>query len=151
MTRLTLERYCYSETETEGLLWLNDYESLHTLERPWRPGAPGGVPFESCVPDGTYRLKPHIRSNGDRVLALWNPDLHVYYTDQERAGRAGRYLILIHVANWIEEIVGCIAPGMVRTIANNKRMVRSSRTAMQKIMAGNYTHIDIVPALGTED
>ena len=132
-------------------MWLNDDEYIHTLERPWIAGLPGGMPFESCVPDGEYELIPHTRPNGDRVFALRNPDCGVYYTDQERAGRDGRYLILIHSANWVEQVVGCIAPGLVRTIANNKRMVRSSRQAVSRIMAKRWKTILIEPALGTED
>ena len=149
MNQLTLQRYCYSETETEGRLWLNDDEFVYTLERPWVDGLPGGMPFESCVPDGEYEIIPHQRPNGDRVFALRNPDLSVYYTDEERNGRDGRYLILIHSANWVEQIVGCIAPGLVRTIAENKRMVRSSRNAMRKVMARKWDSIIIEPECGT--
>ena len=148
--QLILKRYCYSATETEGRLLLNDNEKLFTLERPWRPGLPGGMPFESCVPDGEYELIPHRRPNGDSVFALRNPDLGVYYTEQERGDRSGRYLILIHSANFVEQVVGCIAPGMVRTIADNRRMVRSSREAMRKIMSHPYTHLSIIPALGAK-
>jgi hypothetical protein len=102
------------------------------------------------VPDGEYSLRHHIRPNGDRVFALWNPDLSVFYTKQERADREGRYLILIHSANWVEQVIGCIAPGVVRTIAENKRMVRNSRQAVAKIMEGKYDSILIRPDLGTE-
>lgn len=150
MKQLVLERYNYSQTETEGHLWLNDNEFVYTLERPWIGDVPGGLPFESCVPDGEYSLRHHIRPNGDRVFALWNPDLSVFYTKQERGSDEGRYLILIHSANWVEQVVGCIAPGVVRTIAENKRMVRNSRQAMAKIMSRKYDSIVIRPDLGTE-
>lgn len=150
MTTLILNRYAYSETETEGKLVLADGQSLYTLERPWKDGMPGGMPFESCVPDGSYELIAHQRPNGDQVYALRNPDLGVYYTEQERGNRSGRYLILLHSANWVEQIVGCIAPGKVRVIANNKRMVRSSREAMRQIMATVYDSIVIQPTLGAK-
>ena len=152
MTKLVLERYCYSETETEGLLHIPGHrydEYLYTLERPWVPGPAGGMPFESCVPDGTYQLVRHTRQNGDQVYALRNPALGVFYTEQERGDREGRYLILLHSANWVEQVVGCIAPGLVRTIAENKRMVRSSRAAMRQIMARRRVSIVIRPDLGT--
>lgn len=149
MLKLILERYSYSETETEGRLWLDDDDYIFTLERPWIDGVPGGMPFESCVPDGEYSLQPHIRPSGDRVLALRNTALSVFYTDQERAGEPGRYLILLHPANYVEEVVGCIAPGLVRTIAGNRRMVRSSRAAMAKIMALKPTSLSIRPDCGT--
>lgn len=148
---LRLIRTSYGETETEGKLWLNENEYLFTIERPWKPGLPGGLPFESCVPDGTYELIPHRRPNGDLVFALRNPDLGVYYTDQERGKRSGRYLILIHAGNKVADVVGCIAPGMVRTIADNTRMVRSSREAMKLIMETNYDSIIIEPTKGTAE
>ncbi len=151
--KLTLERYCYSETETEGILWLNSNEYVFTLERPWRPPGPtpGGLSFESCVPDGSYDLIPHQRPSGDNVFALRNPDNGVFYTKERRPENAGRYLILIHAGNFVDDVVGCIAPGMSRTIYNNRRMVTNSREAMRRIMARKYTSIDIVPACGTED
>jgi hypothetical protein len=155
VTQLILERFCYSETETEGQLYLPEHAPLYdeylcTLERPWIAGPHGGMPFESCVPDGKYQLLEHRRTNGDQVYALRNPALGVFYTEQERGDREGRYLILLHAANKVVEVVGCIAPGLVRTIANNERMVRSSRAAMQRIMARKRTSIIIRPELGTE-
>lgn len=148
--KLLLQRHAYGDNETEGKLWLDNENYVRTLERPWISGVPGGMPFESCVPDGEYELIKHRRSNGDEVYALRNPDLAVYYTEQERGDNPGRYLILIHSANWVSQVVGCIAPGLVRTIADNRIMVRSSRAAMQKIMAGKYDSILIEPDLGTE-
>lgn len=145
MSRLILERYCYSETETEGRLWLDDDDFVYTLERPWRAGMPGGVSFESCVPDGTYELVPHTRPNGHEVYALRNPALHVYYTAEERGDRPGRYLILIHSGNTVDDVVGCIAPGEVRTIHNNRRFVASSRRAMNRIMDYEWDEIEIRP------
>ena len=148
MSTLTLDRYCYSDTVTEGKLWLDDETYLCTLERPWKAGMPGGMPFESCVPDGTYELVDHVRPDGSHVFALRNPDLDVYYTAEERGERSGRYLILIHAANFVEQIAGCIAPGMSRTIHDNRPMVRSSREAMRALMSEPRTTILIRPTLG---
>ena len=152
MSQIILERYCYSETETEGRLYLPEHDDyIYTLERPWIAGPAGGLPFESCVPDGEYQLVPYTRSKGrGDVYALRNPALGVYFTKQERGNRQGRYKILIHSANWVEQVVGCIAPGLARTIAENKRMVRASRDALTLIMARRRTSIIIRPALGTE-
>lgn len=149
MTELILERYNYSDTETEGKLWLDDETFFYTLERPWRPGMPGGVSFESCVPDGEYELIPHTRPNGHAVYALRNPACHVYYTAEERGDRPGRYLILIHAGNYVHDVVGCIAPGQSRTIYNNQRMVTSSRRAMNEIMNWHWDTLVIKPRCGT--
>lgn len=151
MSELILERYCYSETETEGNLFLDNDTRLYTLERPWLDDMPGGRSFESCIPDGEYELIPHTRPNGHDVYALRNPELHVYYTAEERGEQPGRYLILLHAGNYTNDVVGCIAPGMSRTIFRNQRMVTSSRPAMGMIMATEYESIRIVPVLGTEE
>ncbi len=75
----------------------------------------------------------------------------MYFTKQDRGTREGRYKILMHSANWVGQVVGCIAPGLVRTIADNRLMVRSSRRAVAKIMSQRRTSIIIAPDLGTEE
>lgn len=87
---------------------------VHTLERPlimtkqWR----GGKPFESCVPYGKYLLEPHSSDKHGQVWALVNPDLGVYHYKEDRLYDTDRYGILIHSANWVRQIVGCIAVGL---------------------------------------
>lgn len=131
---LLLERMPSTETETEGFLSFAS-EILATIELPWiDEGFLGGKPFESCVPAGVYRLIPHKRPNGDRALALINPELGVYYQAGDRVNGLGRYLILIHVANWVSEIVGCIAPGKSKTKSYKGRMVQSSSRAMRNLL-----------------
>jgi len=107
-----------------------DSVALYTIERPWLPTDPGGMPEESCVPAGRYDLVTHIRRNGDIVRALVNPGLGVYYLKGDRPNSVGRYLILIHAANWVHQIVGCIAPGYGR----KGKMVTNSRKAMSLLM-----------------
>jgi len=148
MTTIVLERFNYSSTETEGILSVQG-RSFYTLEKPWVPGPLGGKPFESCIPDGEYRLTPHKRPNGRTVLALVNPNLGVYRTKDDKGDRDGRYLILIHAANFTEEVMGCIAPGHSRIIYRNKRMVTSSRSAMRLIMQAKPTRLVIRPSLST--
>lgn len=130
MKRLTLKREQSSQTETMGRLYVGD-KTLHTVEQEWRPTAPGGEPFNSCVPAGRYKLIPHLRPNGKKVVALINPGLGVYYEDLDRPNQVGRYLVLIHPGNTHNDVVGCIAPGLGRS----GQMVTSSRDAMKKIMA----------------
>ena len=103
---------------------------LWTIEKPWVPGEhKGGKGFESCVPDGHYNLMPYTRQNGDSVLALMNNSLGVHLWKEDGPGR---YAILIHVGNWSDDVVGCIAPGTGRVIANNRVMVTSSKAALTK-------------------
>lgn len=134
MKRLLLERQPTTSTHTEGFLSFND-EILATLERPWiDEGYVGGKPFESCIPNGIYELLPHARPNGRRALALVHPELGVYRYEGDRPNGEGRYLILIHVANWVHDIVGCIAPGLAKTDSASGRMVTKSARAMNRIL-----------------
>lgn len=154
---MILTRYCYGDEATLGRLTLGDVDGngtvLHTIERPWVPGMPGGMPFVSCLPDGDYQLLPHVRPNGDYVLALRNPDLSVWYSTRNVPAEGGRSLILLHAANYASQVQGCIAPGMGRTVIDNRAMVTHSRKAMAKIMDYYEAHepdeIRIVPTTGT--
>ena len=133
MKTLTLNREPSTDTETMGSLTF-DGVSIFTVERPWIPTDPGGKPEESCVPAGRYKLIPHTRPNGDKVKALVNPGLGVYYLKGDRPNGVGRYLILIHVGNWVTDIIGCIAPGLDRTVSGKGPMVTKSRKAMSLLM-----------------
>lgn len=139
---ILLPRFAYTPTETQGRLLVGEW-SCYTIERPWRRwSVPGGQPFESCIPDGNYDLVPFMRPNGDKVFAIVNPDLGVHFQEADRpkdsnGQRQGRYLCLIHPANYVDDVVGCIGPGKIRTIdtSRHKIMVTSSRVAMTEILA----------------
>jgi len=130
MKKLYLDRELSTDVETMGRLEFNG-NKMHTVEQEWRPTAPGGEPNNSCVPAGQYKLVQHTRSNGDKVMALVNPGLGVYYQATDRTNGVGRFLILIHAGNTSKDVVGCIAPGLTRA---SKTSVGSSRLAMEKIM-----------------
>lgn len=135
MKQLLLVREESTEVETMGRLFLNENGEeriLHTVEQEWRPTAPGGEPNNSCVPAGSYALLPHTRNNNrrDKVVALVNPGLGVYYKKDDRPSGVGRYMILIHAGNTHKDVVGCIAPGLGR----NGQATKSSRKAMKVIM-----------------
>lgn len=142
MKKLLLERRPTTATETEGFLSF-DKEILATIERPWIPAdTPGGLPFESCVPDGTYTLIPHTRPDPDptddkppqEVVALVNESLGVYYLKDDRPNDVGRYLVLIHIANWSFNVVGCIGPGLAFGPSAKGPMVKSSAAAVRRVM-----------------
>lgn len=148
MAVLKLVRFAYTPTETQGIL--ND--KWYTIERPWIKGPhPGGLSFESCIPDGSYKLIPHTRPNGDKVVALVNPRLGVWYQKDERPDVWGRYLVLIHSGNYVEHVVGCIAPGLSRTIYQNRMMVGASRAAMSQINVRKYDRLIISTTLGAKE
>ena len=143
MKHLLLERKPTTHTETEGFLSFGK-TILATVERPWiEADTPGGKPYESCVPDGLYRLRPHTRPDpdptddkpGQSVVALINPDLGVYYLEADMPAEGGRFLVLIHLGNWAHDVVGCIAPGLAKGASSRGPMVKSSRAAMGKLMS----------------
>jgi len=134
MKNLLLERKPTTASETEGFLSFNK-EILATIERPWvDDGTPGGKPFQSCIPDGVYELMPHTRPDGKASLALLGPANGVYYAQGDVPAEGGRYLILIHVGNWVDDIVGCIAPGLGKGPSSQGPMVKSSSVAMKRIL-----------------
>ena len=134
MKHLLVERLPTTPTHTEGFLsWAGSV--VCTIERPWiDDGTPGGKPYESCVPAGVYKLRPHTRQDGKKVVALINADLGVYYLEEDMPQEGGRFLILLHIANWVKDVVGCIGPGLWKTDSTQGRMVKSSIPAMRKVM-----------------
>ena len=136
-----LKRYSFAQTETEGRLTVPGLSTYATIERPWiAASTPGGTPNESCVPDGVYRLAPHVRPDGSRSYALVSPHLGVYQYEDDVPPSGGRFQILIHIGNWITDLSGCIAPGVRRRPMINKKTgkleqaVAGSGRAMREIM-----------------
>jgi len=113
---------------TMGVLTL-DKLSLYTIERPWIADLtkkPGGLAGRSCVPVGTYDLVLHDSEAHPETWALVNPNLGVTHW-----GPSQRSAVLIHPANVVAELRGCIAPGLIRGV----RQVQRSRDAMAKLKA----------------
>ena len=135
MSRIALSR-SYGETYTAGVFLLPGIE-IYTVERPWVPrdDCRGGVPFESCIPEGEYEVRRFTRRNGDLSWVLVNDSLGVYERKEDRPRATDRYSCLIHPGNTVEDVVGCIAPGMnrsakIKTGGGLSYRVNDSRTAM---------------------
>lgn len=136
------------DVKTEGctLGWLSfGQRKWSSLERPFiicPNGGKGGLKGRSCVPTGEYRLFPHDTEAFPKVWALVNPSLDVYHwpidVPKYRAGIA-RTAVLIHVANWVHELRGCIAIGRTRFKDTQTWMVKDSREAVNQLrtMMGN--------------
>ncbi len=159
---IRLKRFSYSETETEGVLIVGS-NKFATIEQPWvsNPnGAKGGLPFQSCVPDGMYRLSPFTRPDESEVWIFFNPSLGVHRFPQDHQKDRGRNLCLIHSANWARQIQGCVAPGLSRLpMADPKtetiaQAVSSSGAAMRSLhkLLGSGPHVlSITSELGASD
>jgi uncharacterized protein DUF5675 len=160
---LTLVRWAYGGMFTLGALYGPGIE-LATLERPWIPDPDtdtdlAGKEYESCVPDGEYVLRPHYSNTYPEATDRWayalvSPALGVYYSDTEipKGQRYGRSKVLIHPANYVRELQGCIAPGL-RHHYNVEPTVQNSGDAMTALRAklGKATHRLIIrPTSGTQ-
>jgi hypothetical protein len=139
---LRLKRYSYGEYETEGTLEIGNKLSCATIEQPWTPnpnGAKGGKPFESCVPDGMYRLVPWESPSKGDVYMMFSTELGVYRFPQDHEEHFGRDLCLIHIANWASQVQGCVAIGKRRGPMHDDRTgkveqaVVSSGAAMRRL------------------
>lgn len=123
---LTLKRFSYTPDYCEGALYLNDAQLCWTIERPWRDNAPN----ISCIPDGDcYQWIPHVRPSGSKVWCVLGGTVCQYEHQITSDNHKTRYLILIHSANWAEQLGGCIAPGLKR----KPGMVTKSRDAMRML------------------
>lgn len=145
---ILLERFAYLDDCTRGVLHVGN-QTFQTVERPWvkNPDGKGGLPFESCIPDGVYQLRHYTRPSGKKAFILSNPDNGVFEQESDMEGATGRYLILIHVGNTVVDVVGCIAPGLT----GSDRGVGSSRNAMLKLheLLDGYEHELRVAPKGT--
>lgn len=135
---LTLTRDQYLAECTLGMLEVAG-KKFATIERPWIPDPVGksGVKYRSCVSEGQYTLHTYLRPSGEKAFMLSNPMLDVFeFPADVPKGREDttRTLVLIHAANYVHDVVGCIGPGLTRKkIAGNGWMVTSSQEAMNQI------------------
>lgn len=141
---LVLERFNYGPDGTFGKLKFPNGEVFWTVERPWL----GNKAYESCIPDGVYTLEkrysPVVKSSSGGEF-----DEGYEITDVD-----GRTYIMIHVGNWVGDVVGCVAVGTRYGIMRDREgnwsnAVASSRDAFRKVMelldAGDNWTIDIRP------
>jgi hypothetical protein len=124
---------------TAGLLFVDDL-TLVTIERPWIPAADprrdrGGAKNRSCVPLGVYKLVRHNSEAHPMTWALVNHELDVvHYEGDDHDPDEDRATCLLHVANYVHNVIGCIGPG-TRAEMDPRfgYCVRESRKAMELI------------------
>lgn len=97
-----------------------------TLERPWLdnhrddPVTPEND--SSCVPTGTYIIKPRLSPKHGRKL----------YELQDVPGRTN---CQIHAANWAHELLGCIALGRTIDFIGGGKGITHSAVTLRAFMA----------------
>lgn len=79
--------------QTIGTLWYKGRQLCVTLELPWKQNKN----LYSCIPTGTYK-----------VVQRTSPKYGIHFHITEVPGRS---LILIHNANYVTELLGCIGVG----------------------------------------
>ena len=159
---ITLVRHAYLPNVTLGWLRAGRLE-LATLEEPWRkdPDGPGGQRREgslreSCIPDGSYIVKPHFSDHYPAgVWALVNPVLGVYAPGTRPSGQTwGRDAVLIHSGNNLDHTEGCVLVGM-RHAFDGQHVVHESRAALgllRELLGGTEQHsLYIRPTTGTAE
>ncbi|WP_417345730.1 DUF5675 family protein [Ferrimonas sp.] len=106
------------------------------LERPWQ----NNLPNVSCIPAGRYRLKPHDSPKFGKVYALESASLGVGIF------RGLRTHILIHAANLVEHLEGCIAPGLKFGVLRDQWAVihsKQAETALFEELAGEEHWLEV--------
>lgn len=114
---IQITRTCSSLKGTFGVLSINDIPQCVTCELPWLDNAPG----VSCIPPGTYAVVRHA-----------SPKFPLGNT-WEITGVPARSGILIHNANDIADLEGCIAVGQYFGMLNGMPAVLNSGVALSML------------------
>jgi hypothetical protein len=109
--------------QTNGVLYVEKDNKIlfecYTLELPWKDNQRR----ISCIPEGTYKAIKHRSPKFGESVWIQNVP--------------NRSEILIHPANYVRQLLGCIAPGdSLRDIdGDGLDDVTNSRNTMNKILA----------------
>lgn len=89
-----------------------------TLELPWN----NNQKRISCIPEGTYKVVAHVSPKFGKCFHVLNVP--------------NRSEILIHPANMVSQLLGCIAPGTATADINGDGIldVTNSRAAMAELL-----------------
>jgi hypothetical protein len=120
---LRLKR-AYLDNCTIGKLYYKGEFICYTIERPWL----NNEKSVSCIPEGEYILEPYESAKHPDCFYLGNNNLGVGFLETHQ-----RTYILIHVGNFVNDIQGCIAPGL--SLHPSRWGVSDSKKAMDKLRA----------------
>lgn len=116
MKEITLTRFAYTPQGTFGKLDFGG-ENLYTVERPWLDNKVN----VSCVPEGLYKMELGTYHRGG-------------YAAYELLDVPGRSEIKLHIGNTMNDLAGCIAPGLYLTQIKGKWAVGNSKLAYERFM-----------------
>lgn len=103
MNGLLVIQRAYLDNCTIGKAYYKGSFVFYTVERPWLSNRPN----VSCVSPGEYALVTRISKRRGEVLSLSNPNLGV-----TTEGPSIRTQCDFHVANFPEQLLGCVGPGL---------------------------------------
>ncbi len=128
---IELIRDSLSEKGTHGIFELNG-DFWNSMEQPDL----GNRPFESCVPQGEYELRPFTSPRYGECFIMVNEDLNVYeFKDSPGRPDEGRFLCLfVHRGNWPRNFQGCIGAGF--RYLEEKDMITRTVKACKLVNAG---------------
>lgn len=123
MKPIRLTRFAYLPWATLGKICHPELRlSWYTLELPWNDN----IPRISCIPEGTYEVKPDQEGRFTGFPELQNVP--------------NRTEIIIHPANWTSQLEGCIALG--------KRF--EAGLGGTAVWESNVAHKEFIDTFGTE-
>ena len=132
---LDIVRFAYAPFGTYGRCTARFQESeiptlrsWWTVERPWLENAP----FVSCIPEGSYTCKREVFHRKQQET------LEIQFVQD-------RTEILIHVANWPNDVQGCIGIG-TDVMGNSPWGVANSGDAMKELhtlIYKDYPSLDV--------
>lgn len=107
----------YQSDRTEGIMLAPSGTKLfRTLELPWKDNHH----FVSCIPEGTYLCARYTRKSGQVCWEL-----------QDVRDRTD---ILVHIANTVKDLMGCIGIGMAAGTVNGLIGIIMSTVAFKRFM-----------------
>jgi len=126
MMEFILTRFAYSdEMGTFGKLEGPNF-SCYTVEDPWKNNEPN----KSCIPEGVYQAKRTSRPKHGNTFVLINEALKI--AEFPKLGM--RYSCLIHTANTILDVEGCLGLGERLGCLGSLWAVLDSTTAVKRFM-----------------
>ena len=122
---VVLERFAYSPMGVFGKLTYDDF-TCYTVERPWE----NNLPRVSCIPTGNYTLKWYDSPKFGRTLAVEGGTVSLFPSRRHQ-----RSAILIHPANTMDDLLGCIGLGYILGFYKNKWAVLNSKKATDDFLS----------------
>ena len=116
MKIIRLNRTVRAPSFAQGMITYCGAPVCFTLERPWL----GNKRNVSCIPPGMYECVRESHEKLGQVLRVNGVP--------KRAG------ILVHAANYVDQLQGCIAPGDFFDIMDFKLAIISSRKALNRLL-----------------